>query len=270
MKLDVRAVDIAIGANLLVDAADLTVEPGTVAGIVGPNGAGKSSLLRAAYRVLRPTGGVISLDDVDVAAMSRRELARSMAVVLQEREPAVGFTVREMVLLGLTPHKKAFQSDDAGDEARCADALRRVGVADLRDRGFASLSGGERQRVLIARALVQRAGLLLLDEPTNHLDVGAQHDVLAMVRDLGLTVLAALHDLNLAAAYCDVVHVLHRGRLVAAGAADRVLTPELVEDVFAVRSAVVVNPLTGRRQLVFGPLPAARPTVEEPVREITE
>jgi iron complex transport system ATP-binding protein len=176
-----------------------------------------------------------------------------MAAVVQEPEAAFDFTVAEIVRMGRTPHHAALGRLGSEDERVCASALTRLGVAGLASRPFRSLSGGEKQRVLCARALAQQPRVLILDEPTNHLDIRHQLELMALVRSLGVGVLAALHDLNLAAAYCDRVHVLDAGRVVAGGPPAAVLRGELILAVFGVRAETVVHPLTGAPQLVYAP-----------------
>ncbi len=163
--------------------------------------------------------------------------------------------------MGRLPHQGPMARTTDEDRRRCDEALEGVGAGHLAERGFLTLSGGERQRVLIARALAQQPRVLVLDEPTNHLDIAHQLEVLALVRDSGLTVLTALHDLNLAALHCDAVHVIDSGRIVASGPPHDVLTTELLADVFGVRAHRVTHPETGALQLLFD-LPPARPTPE--------
>ncbi|MGW1117006.1 ABC transporter ATP-binding protein, partial [Streptomyces tanashiensis] len=154
------------------------------------------------------------------------------------------------------PHKRFWEGDTGDDLARVDAALARVGLTDLADRPYPTLSGGERQRALVARALVQDPALLVLDEPTNHLDIRHQLDVLALVRTLGTTNLLALHDLNLAGAYCDRLYVLERGRVVTGGTPAEVLTPALLEAVYGVDAEVIPHPRTGSPTVLFQPVPA--------------
>ncbi|GGX55395.1 ABC transporter ATP-binding protein [Streptomyces fructofermentans] len=254
MRLDVDGVTVDAGAVRLVEDIRLTVDSGTVVGLVGPNGSGKSTLLRCVYRALRPAGGVVRLDGQDVRAMDARTAARAVAALPQESSSEFDFTVAEVVGMGRLPH---LDRTAAGDRAVCAAAMERTGVAHLAGRGFLALSGGERQRVLIARALAQQPRVLVLDEPTNHLDIAHQLDVLSLVRDSGLTVLTALHDLNLAAAHCDRLHVIAEGRVVASGPPHEVLRPDLLAEVFGVRAHPVRHPETGAVQLLFDLLPPA-------------
>ncbi|WP_337059959.1 ABC transporter ATP-binding protein [Kineococcus sp. G2] len=231
-----RGVRFAHRRRPVLHGVDLDAAPGRVLGVVGPNGSGKTTLLRTLHGSLRPAAGRVEVDGEDVASLSAREVARRVAVVAQEDEGVPPLTVADVVLLGRTPHRGAFSRTSAADEEGAAAALERVGALHLAGRPFPELSGGERRRVLIARALAQDAPNLLLDEPTNHLDVRHQHDVLALLRGLGRTVVVVLHDLNLAAAHCDEVLLLDAGRVVAAGDPGHVLTPRRVEAVYGVQA----------------------------------
>ncbi|WP_432154063.1 ABC transporter ATP-binding protein [Streptomyces tricolor] len=248
MRLDIDRVTIEAAGVRLVEDVRLAVDSGAFVGLVGPNGSGKSTLLRSVYRALRPAGGAVRLDGDDVHTMDPRAAARVLAALPQESSAEFDFTVAEVVAMGRLPHRNRTA---ASDRDICARAMERTGVAHLADRGFLSLSGGEKQRVLIARALAQQPRVLVLDEPTNHLDIAHQLDVLRLVRGSGLTVLAALHDLNLAAAHCDVLHVIDGGRIVASGPPHDVLRPDLLAEVFGVRAHRVRHPVTGAVQLLF-------------------
>lgn len=216
-----------------------------VVGIVGPNGSGKSTTLRCVYRALKPDAGVVLLDGSDVH--KRHDVARHLAALTQESQVEFDFTVSEVVEMGRLPHDR----DALRDRQVVSDALDTVDLAHLASRSFLSLSGGERQRVLIARAIAQEPRVLVLDEPTNHLDIRHQLDVLTLARGLGITVLTVLHDLNLAASYCDRLYVLDSGRVVASGPPHEVLVPELIAKVFRVTAHVVPHPTTGVPQLLF-------------------
>ncbi len=246
MRLEVRDVSWAAESTRILLDASLTCAPGTFVALVGPNGSGKSSLLRCVYRVIRPDAGHISVDGRGVWDVPARELARDVGVVLQERPSETSFTVHEMVLMGRGPHKKLLARDTAQDLEIVASALSRAGIASLAERPFESLSGGEKQRVIIARALAQTPRLLVLDEPTTHLDIGHQHETLSLFRALKVTTLAAVHDLNFAAAYCDHIFVLKAGSIRAHGEPSEVLTVPLIEEVYGVRAAIGRHPLTGR------------------------
>ncbi len=252
-------VDVVLGGNPVVRGVGLDLVPGEFLALVGPNGSGKSSLLRTGFRALRPAAGAVTLDGSDVWRLRALDVARTVAVVAQERPDEFEFTAADVVRMGRTPHHGRFARLTRNDEARCAAALARVGCAHLAARTFHTLSGGEKQRVLVARAVAQEPDVMLLDEPTNHLDVAAQLDLLDLTRSLGVTVVAALHDLNLAAAYADRVAVLRAGRLVSVGAPGDVLTPELIATVFGVHAEVGRNPATGRLSFAFSPLPPPTP-----------
>jgi iron complex transport system ATP-binding protein len=252
MTLDVRDITVRAGSVTLVDGASFSAEPGTFTALLGPNGAGKSTLLRAVSGVARPASGTVSFDGADLLAMPRRARARLLALVEQESATELPLTVRDVVGLGRTPHESVLGGRDPDAGTAIDAALATAGVAGFATRMVTDLSGGERQRVMLARALAQQPRLLVLDEPTNHLDVAAQLDVLdvldAQARG-GVTVVAALHDLTLAAAHADAVVVMAHGRVEAAGPTAATLTPALVRDVFGVAAQWVDNPLTGRPML---------------------
>jgi iron complex transport system ATP-binding protein len=240
-SLTIAGMSVSVDGVPILDGVDALVPGGAVTAVVGPNGAGKSTLLRVLVGAL-PAGGSVMLDGVDLGRLTRRERARQQALVEQDSSAPVSRSVLDVVLLGRTPHRPRWGSDSDSDLEIARAALERAGAADLAERDFATLSGGERQRVHLARALAQQPHVLLLDEPTNHLDVAAQLDVLALARELaadGVAVLAALHDLNHALRYADKVMVMSGGRVVAAGAPGRVLTGELVSDVYGVTAARV-------------------------------
>ncbi|MGW5923004.1 ATP-binding cassette domain-containing protein [Nocardia fluminea] len=238
--------------RITLDDITFHAEPGSTLGLIGPNGSGKSTLLRLMYRALRPAGGSVVIDDVPVERLRGRELASRLAVVAQEAPPDTPVTVAETVLLGRSPWVGAFQGYSRADRIAAAAALEHVGARALADRRFATLSGGERQRVLIARALAQQADHLLLDEPTNHLDIRYQHELLTLVRGLTTTTtVVVLHELNLAARYCDRLVLLDQGRVAAAGTVAEVLTPRILEPVYKI--PVRRTSAFGAVQLLFGP-----------------
>ncbi len=251
MRLDIDNVTWGVDGRTILDSVSLAAAPGEFVGLVGPNGAGKSSLLRCVYRVNRPHTGTIRLDGADVWALPARAAARRIAAVLQESGVESGFTVYDAVALGRTPHKGLFDPDTGEDRARVSEALARVGLAALAERALATLSGGERQRAAIARAIAQAPELLVLDEPTNHLDIRHQIETLRLIQALGVTVLASIHDLNLAAAVCDRIYVLADGRIVAQGAPAEVLTAERIGTVWGVAADVDRDPRTRRPRIGY-------------------
>ena len=253
MTLDVQGVGWSVDVQQIITDIQLTVETGAFVGLLGPNGSGKSTLLRCIYRGLKPDAGSISLDGENLLALPPRNAARRMAVVLQESQSQFDFTVQEMVLMGRTPHKSAFDPDTADDWEVVAGALTQVNMLDFAERSFSTLSGGEKQRVLIARALAQQSQFLMLDEPTNHLDIRYQLEILDIVRGLSVTTLTALHDLNLAALYCDRLYVLSEGYVVASGPPEDVLTADRIYEVYGVRADVATHPATGKPHITYFP-----------------
>ena len=250
MSLEVKGLSVDIGARRIVNQVDIKVPNGHFVGLLGPNGSGKSTILKTIYRVRRPASGRVLLDGSDLLAMPPKDAARRVAVLAQETTVEFDFTVFEMVMIGRTPHKKAFERDDDTDRAAAIQAIERVGCAHLVSRSFNTLSGGEKQRVLIARALTQGADHLILDEPTNYLDIRYQIEVLELVAGLNVTVLAALHDLSLAALFCDTVYLLAGGRIVAGGHPRTVITAETVSHAYGADVLIVDHPETGTPHLI--------------------
>jgi iron complex transport system ATP-binding protein len=243
----------SVKGTVIVDGIHLHGRQGEITGLLGPNGSGKTTLLRAIARLSKPDRGVVHLGGTDLATLRRRDLARTLAVVQQHAGTDLDVTVLDVVLLGRTPYRSALQGDSIQDRALALDALEQVDMVDFAARKWATLSGGEQQRVHLARALTQQPALLVLDEPTNHLDIAHALSLLALVRHAGLTTIAALHDLNLAAMFCDHLVVLHHGRVVASGAPKDVLTPELLHEVYDVKAEVARHPQSGRPLLTFHP-----------------
>ncbi|MCG5218011.1 ABC transporter ATP-binding protein [Streptosporangium sp. KLBMP 9127] len=256
MDLRLDALSVVVNGRTLLRSLSLDVPGGRIVGLVGPNGSGKSTALRCVYRALRPTTGTVWIGGDDLATLTLRQGARTVAALAQENQTDLDFTVAEVVALGRTPHLRGNRPLSPGERDRCRRVMEQVDVLHLADRGVLALSGGERQRVLVARALVQEPSVLVLDEPTNHLDVRHQIELLSLLRRTGLTVLIVLHDLNLAAALCDLLGVLHDGSLTAYGTPREVLTTDLVRRVFGVEASVVSHPLTGDPQLLYSLSPS--------------
>jgi iron complex transport system ATP-binding protein len=250
---DVRAHD---GARL-VEGVTLMAAPGETLGLVGPNGAGKSSLLRLLYGARRPTAGRVLIDGRDASGLSDARRAQLVAAVPQESPAPFGLTVREVVEAGRTPHARGLLGADPGGRAAVDAALIRMGLTAVAGRAFAALSGGERKRALIARALAQEARALVLDEPVNHLDIRQQLALMALIRDLPVTTIVALHDLELAARYCDRIAMLSHGRLVDCGPPEAVLTRARIAEVFGVGAEIRADRPCGRLRIAFDPLTAA-------------
>ncbi|MFC6357472.1 ABC transporter ATP-binding protein [Luethyella okanaganae] len=247
--LDARRIARSVDGHLLIDGIDCTAPAGTVTALIGPNGAGKSTLLHTLAGIDRPSTGTVGVGEDDIFRMPRRTRARLLTLVEQDAGTDLELTVDAVVSLGRIPHHGLWTAETARDREAVCSALERVGMMEFADRLFSSLSGGERQRVQLARALAQEPAVLLLDEPTNHLDIRAQLAALELLETLandGMTVLAALHDLGLAASYSERVIVLRQGRVVAAGPTHTVLTAELIRTVYEVEAVVLEHPLTGR------------------------
>ncbi len=239
--MEIRASDVqaALGGSQILRGVDLRAERGELVGVIGPNGSGKSTLLKCIYRVLKPTGGAVWLDGRTLSDYSYKESARQVAVVAQHNYYNFDFSVRDVVMMGRSPHKRALDRDNARDHQMVARALETVGMADFAQRSFATLSGGEQQRVVLARALAQDTPCLILDEPTNHLDIKYQLQLMDIVKGLDRTVIAAIHDLNIAAMYCDRLYAVKAGRVVASGRPEEVLTPALIRAVYEVEAEVL-------------------------------
>jgi iron complex transport system ATP-binding protein len=250
VSLQLESVSVDLGGRRIVSGVDLMVGDGQLVGLLGPNGSGKSTLLKAIYRAHPPAAGRVRVDGLDLLAMPARQAAQRVAVVAQETTVEFDFTVWEMVMIGRTPHKRNFERDNRQDRDTVANALERVGCADLAHRSYNTLSGGEKQRTLIARAVAQGADHLILDEPTNHLDIRFQVEVLELVAGLGVTVLAAMHDLSLAALFCDQAYLMADGRIVTGGPPAQVITAETVRHAYGADVLVIDHPETATPHLI--------------------
>jgi iron complex transport system ATP-binding protein len=246
--LVLEALSVALDGSRIVDGVGLAVAEGEWVGLIGPNGAGKTTVLRAVAGLVRYAGSICVRGD-EVRALSRREIARRVAVVPQNPVLPSDMTVLEYVLLGRTPHLGYTGALGRRDVVVCRSALGRLDAAQFADRRLGSLSGGEQQRAVLARAMAQDAGILLLDEPTTGLDVGSQQQVLELVASLrsqrGLTVLSAMHDLTVAGQYADRLVLLDAGREAASGAPHEVLTEELVARHYGASVRIIADAETG-------------------------
>jgi ABC-type cobalamin/Fe3+-siderophores transport system ATPase subunit len=230
------------------------VPRGAVVGLLGPNGSGKTTMLRLLSGTLTPTAGRVTLDGMPIGALSRRDLARRIAVVPQETHSAFDFSALEIVLMGRYPHLGAFELEGVDDLAIARDALAATGTSALEGRRFTTLSGGEKQRVVIASALAQASDVLLLDEPTASLDLGFQFDIATLLarlnRDRAVTMVVSTHDLNLAATLCTALVLLKAGRVIATGATRDVLTKANVRALYGVDAEVLEHPRAGHLTVV--------------------
>jgi iron complex transport system ATP-binding protein len=251
MDVNVEDVSFSMQEKKIISDIYLQVRPGEFVGIIGPNGSGKSTLLKNIYRVNKPDCGKISLDNENIFKLSAKETSRKMAVVSQESSSSFDFSVREIVLMGRAPHKKMMESDTVEDGQIAEEALQQVGMSAFADRSMTTLSGGEKQRVMVARALAQQAKILVLDEPTNHLDIHHQLQLMDLVKRLNITVITALHDLNIASSYCDRIYIMKDGVNAASGTPEEVLTEETLEKVFRVNTSIIKHPVTGKTHITF-------------------
>ncbi len=250
MSISVQHLSIDVGRRRIVSDVCLDVPSGAFVGLLGPNGSGKSTILKTIYRINRPAAGAVLVDGTSIHDLSPREAARRIAVVSQETSVEFDIRVEEMVMLARFAHKGRFERNTDDDYDIVREALRTVGCGHLIGRSFQELSGGEKQLVLVARALAQQADHILLDEPTNHLDVRHQSEVLDIVAGRGVTVLAALHDLGVAALYCDQMYLLANGSIQHSGTPAEVITAENVKTVYRTDVLIVPHPETGAPQLL--------------------
>lgn len=250
MKLTADHLRLCYGSTQILKDISIDCKAKEFVGIIGPNGSGKSTMLKCIYRVLNPDSGCVYLDGRELNSFSYRDSAKKMSVVAQHNYYNFEFSVREVVLMGRTPHKKALERDNAKDYEIVNEALKTVGMDHFAERSFSTLSGGEQQRVILARALAQQTPCLILDEPTNHLDITHQLQLMKLVKNLNVTVISAIHDLNIAAAFCDRLYVLKDGEIVGSGTPEEVLTREFIRDVYQVETEIIRDS-HGRMHILF-------------------
>jgi len=237
--------------KVILDHLTFDVNKGETLGIIGPNGAGKTSLLRCLLNHQNDFSGDIHFKNKKLNHYNAKQLAKSFAVVAQKASPIFALSVFDVVRMGLLPHKGLFELDNDHDRHQVELALEKVGLSSLITAQYNVLSGGEQQRVLIARALVQKAEILILDEPTNHLDVYYQHQILQLVQSLDITVIMTVHDLNLAAQYCQRLLLLNRGKLICDNEPDKLLTPQILSPVFGLDCQRDQDPITEKPRVSF-------------------
>ncbi len=246
--LEARNLRFSYGGNTVVDDVSFSLAPGEMLGILGPNGSGKSTLLRLLSGVLQPAAGEVRINRLPLAAYTRRQLGQTIAVVPQDTLIEFPFSVTEVVLMGRSPHLGGFAFEGDRDVRVARAAMQRTGVLDLAHRSIHELSGGERQRVVLARALAQEAGIMLLDEPGAFLDIRHTVEIYDLLQDLqreGRSIITVLHDLNLAALYCDRVALLKAGRLFRIGTPAEVITYAALTEVYETEVYVDTNDITG-------------------------
>ncbi len=240
MEIEAREIQSVLSGNQILKGVNMAAGQRELVGVIGPNGSGKSTLLKCIYRVLKPTDGAVYLDGKTLDSYTYGQYRR-IAVVAQHNYYNLSFSVRDVVLMGRAPHKRPLDRDNAEDFRIVATALETVGMTDFANRTFSTLSGGEQQRVILARALAQQTPCLILDEPTNHLDIKFQLQLMDLVRGLDRTVIAAIHDLNIAALYCDRLYAVKDGKIVGEGTPRELLTPEFIRKVYEVDAQVMLG-----------------------------
>ena len=249
INIEMHNVSLGYSRQVVLREINLQVSPGEMVGLIGPNGCGKSTVIRALSRVISPFSGRILVDGKEITKLSRRELAHLIGVVPQLPLLPSAFTAFEIVLMGRNPHLGFLQYEGPKEIAIAWQAMEKTGTQSLAERRVSELSGGEIQGLLIARALAQETKAILLDEPTANLDIGRQIEILGLIRSLRLdksmAVLAALHDLNLAAQYCDRLVMLNEGRIYAEGTPWEVITAKNVAEVYGAESCVYTHPVNG-------------------------
>lgn len=253
MELRAENMIVTLANTDIVNDISIKVKNKQFVGLIGPNGCGKSTLLKSIYKVIKPKKGSIYLGDLDVLKSEPMSVSRIMGVVGQFNDLSFDFTVEEMVLMGRTPHKKFMERDTKEDHEIVREALNKVSLTGYEDRSYLTLSGGEKQRVILARAIAQQPSFLVMDEPTNHLDIKYQLQILSIVKQMNVGTLAALHDLELAAEYCDYLYVMKRGKLMAQGTPKELLTSELIREVYDVSCEIYTNPVTGELGIAYMP-----------------
>jgi iron complex transport system ATP-binding protein len=257
IELEIQKATLGYDHHPVLKDIDLKVKPGELVGLIGPNGCGKSTIIKALSHVISPKSGRVIVAGRNITSINRRELACMIGVVPQLPLLPSAFTAFEIVLMGRNPHLGLFQSEGQHDWELVKDAMEKTGTLPLANRHVNELSGGEIQCILIARVLVQETNAILLDEPTANLDIGRQLEVLDLLRRLskenGTTVLAALHDLNLAAQYCDRLVLIHQGRIQADGTPSEVITDANISRVYGAGSCVYKHPVNGLPTILISP-----------------
>lgn len=252
--LEIRGATIGYGARTVLRALDLSIPKAKCTVLLGPNGCGKSTLLKALGGLIPPSEGSVLIDGRPTVSMSRKEVARSVALLGQNQSAPEGLTAIELIRQGRYPHRTLFGRWSADDEAACEEAVALTDTSAFALQRFDTLSGGQRQRVWIAMTLAQRASILLLDEPTTYLDLSHQIEILSMmrslVRDQSATVVAVLHDINQAARYADRLVLLRDGAIHSQGSATDVLSHEAVRQVFDIDVDIIANPVSATPILV--------------------
>jgi len=250
-KLQVENLTYDIGGTRILKGITFDVEENTFVGVIGPNGSGKSTMLKSIYGVNRPSGGNIYFEGENLLEVSGKDRAKKIAVLAQESGGQFDFSVQQVVEMGRYPHKDTLENYSKHDLEIVDRVLREMKLDNYRERSFNTLSGGEKQRVLIARLLVQESKFIILDEPTNHLDIGYQIEIMNIIKKMGVTVLSAIHDMNMAAIYCDKLVIMKNGEVVTQGSVEETLTSEMLKNLFNVDAEI--HDLKGRKHVIYNP-----------------
>lgn len=254
MNIKTENINVVIDNNNILKDINIEVDNKEVIGIIGPNGSGKSTLLKCIYRLLKPNAGLVKFDDVDIKNISIKESSKKVAVLSQHNNYDFDFTVKDIVLMGRSPHKKFMERDNKNDYDLVNDALRKVDMINFKDRSFQSLSGGEQQRVILARALAQQPKCLILDEPTNHLDIKYQLEILNILKELNRkenrTIVMVIHDINHALRYADNIIALKDGNIFAQGSKDKIINEDLIKNVFDIKCRIIDSPIDNSKMCV--------------------
>ena len=253
MDLKIKELNVSLSKKEIVKGINLAVANNKFIGLIGPNGSGKSTLLKAIYGVIKPSFGDVFISDKNIKNFNKKSLAKTLGVVSQFNNINFDFKVIDIVLMGRAPYKGLLEQDNKNDYDMALKALSQVGMIDFAQKSFSSLSGGEKQRVILARAITQNPKILILDEPTNHLDIKDQLEIMSIVKNLNICVLAALHDLTLASQFCDELYVLKDGIIACKGTPNEIITKEMIKKVYDVESNVYVNPITKKLSIEYIP-----------------
>lgn len=253
MDLKIKELNVSLSKKEIVKGINLAVANNKFIGLIGPNGSGKSTLLKAIYGVIKPSFGDVFISDKNIKNFNKKSLAKTLGVVSQFNNINFDFKVIDIVLMGRAPYKGLLEQDNKNDYDMALKALSQVGMIDFAQKSFSSLSGGEKQRVILARAITQNPKILILDEPTNHLDIKYQLEIMSIVKNLNICVLAALHDLTLASQFCDELYVLKDGIIACKGTPNEIITKEMIKKVYDVESNDYVNPITKKLSIEYIP-----------------
>ncbi len=250
MNISLNHVSAGYGKRQVLKDVSISFASGKLTGLIGPNGCGKSTLLKCVYRILSPWAGDIHIGGQSISTMSYKDSAKRTAVLAQHHGAGFDFSVEEVVLLGRTPYKGITEGNSREDREIARRAMEKTGVLPMAERRFSMLSGGEQQRAMLSRALTQETPCLILDEPTNHLDITYQLQIMDLVSSQHLTVVAAIHDLNIAAMYCDTLVAMKDGEILGVGTPAEILTAERIWELYHVKAEILPR-RDGRVAVIF-------------------